>query len=87
VAREAWTDERLDDFAAAMRPLPGQVAKLEAEVGQLRDEMRFGLDRLSHETLGLRQDLSAFQRQLAQIGWTLSGALVAAMIALIVAVA
>jgi hypothetical protein len=43
------------------------------------------LDHLRDEMLGLRQDMSTLQRQLAQIGWGLAGALVAALVALIIA--
>jgi chromosome segregation ATPase len=73
---ESWTDERLDDLAAALRPLPEQVAKLSEAV-----------DRLTGETRSIRADLSSLQRQVAQIGWALAAALLASLVALIVAVA
>ena len=65
----------MDDLAAALRPLPEQVAKVAAAV-----------EHLTEETRSLRQDLSASQRQLAQIGWALAVALIGAVAALIVAV-
>lgn len=71
---ETWTDERLDDLAAALRPLPTEVAKITEAV-----------DRLTDETHSLRQDLSASQRQIVQIGFGLVGALLAAIVALIIA--
>jgi uncharacterized protein YoxC len=71
---EAWTDERLDDLAATLRPLPTEVAKVTEAV-----------DRLTNETHSLREDLSASQRQIAQIGWVLAAALVGAVAALIIA--
>lgn len=73
---EAWTDERLDDLAVSLRPLPEQVAKLTEAV-----------DRLTHETSRMHDDLSQSQRQIGQIGWGLAFALIGAVIALIVAVA
>jgi hypothetical protein len=76
MAPETWTDERLDDLAAALRPLPEQVAGLVAAV-----------DHLADETKAMRVDLSASQRQIAQIGWGLVAALLGALAALIVALA
>jgi hypothetical protein len=73
-ARTEWTDERLDDLAEAMKPLPREVAAVPEAVDHLTDEMK-----------GLRTDFSAMQRQLTQIGWALVGTLAAAMVALIVA--
>ena len=70
----SWTDERLDDLAAALRPLPDQVAKLTAAV-----------EHLSDETKSLQLDLSATQRQIAQIGFMLAASLMGAVVALILA--
>jgi hypothetical protein len=43
------------------------------------------VDRLTEETKSLREDMSASQRQIAQIGWALAVALVGAVAALIIA--
>jgi hypothetical protein len=67
----AWTDERLDDLAVALAPLPADVAVLKATV-----------DRLSDENRALRAELAATQRQLIQIGWGLFAALLGAAAAL-----
>jgi hypothetical protein len=71
-----WTDGRLDDLAAALAPLPTQVAALAATVERLADENRV-----------LRADLAATQRQLFQVAWALvaallggAGAVIAALI-------
>ncbi len=72
---EAWTDERLDDLAASLRPLPEQVAKVATAVEHLADETR-----------SLREDLSASQRQITQIGFMLATALIGAVVALVIAV-
>jgi hypothetical protein len=58
-----WSDERLDDLAAALEPLPTRVAVLEATV-----------ERLVEENRGLRTDLVTIQRQLLQVAWLLVGA-------------
>lgn len=79
---EAWTDERLDDLAASLRPLPMQVARVTEAVDRLTEETHG----LRQDMYGLRQDMSASQRQIAQIGWALAIALFSAMIALTVAV-
>ena len=73
--RSAWTDERLDDLTAT----------LDTNVNLLREEIR-GLREDTRAQIGeLRADLSAWQREIAQIGWALAGALFAAIAALIVA--
>ena len=59
-----WSDERLDDLAAAVEPLPTRVAVLEATV-----------ERLVEENRGLRTDLVTIQRQLLQVAWLLVGAI------------
>jgi hypothetical protein len=55
VERSAWTDERIDERMAAIDVTFGRIDK--------------NLDHLRDEMLGLRQDMSTLQRQLAQIGW------------------
>jgi hypothetical protein len=90
---EAWTDERLDDLAAALRPLPAQMARnteaierLTEETRSLRADMRADMSAMRDDLAALRSDFTASQRQIAQIGWALSTALVGVLIALIVAV-
>ena len=62
-----WTDARLDDLAAALAPVPAEVAALRALVDHLCDENRV-----------LREEVAAAQRQLVQIAWGLVAALIAA---------
>ena len=59
-----WSDERLNDLAAALEPIPARVAVLEAKV-----------ERLVEENRGLRTDLVTIQRQLLQVAWLLVGAI------------
>jgi hypothetical protein len=73
--RSAWPDERLDDLAAT----------LETNIGQVREEIHGLREELREDFRGLRNDLSAGQRQIAQIGWALAGTLIAALVALIIA--
>ena len=91
---EAWTDARLDDLAATLRPLPAQMARnteaidrLTEEVRSIRADMTAMGGGLHGDISALRSDFSALQRQLAQIGWAMATALVGVLIALIVAVA
>ena len=60
----------MDDLAAILRPLPAQLARNTEAI-----------ERLTEETRAIRADLSASQRQVAQIGWGLSAALVGVLIA------
>jgi hypothetical protein len=90
-----WTDARLNDLAAALVPVPTQVAALSAAVQQLDhlaaqlDPMPSQLavltaavDRLADENRVLRTELAATQRQLIQIAWGLVAALLGAAAAL-----
>ena len=67
---QAWTDERLDDLAPTLRRLPAEVARNTAAIERQGEGLR-----------AIRADLSALQRQIAQIGWGLSAALVGTIIA------
>jgi hypothetical protein len=71
-----WSDERLDDLAAVIEPLPARVAVLEAIV-----------ERLAEDNRALRADIATIERQLLQMAWLLvaaflggAGALLAALI-------
>jgi hypothetical protein len=69
-----WSDERLDDLAAAVEPIPARVAVLEAIV-----------ERLAEENRALRIELTVTQRQLLQVSWILVGALLGGAGALLAA--
>lgn len=69
-----WSDERLNDLAAALEPVPAKVAVLEAIVEHLVEENRV-----------LRAELVTTQRQLLQVAWLLVGALVGGAGALLAA--
>jgi hypothetical protein len=69
-----WSDERLNDLAAALEPVPAKVAVLEAIVERLVEENRV-----------LRAELATTQRQLLQVAWLLVGALVGGAGALLAA--
>ena len=95
-----WTDARLDQLAAAIEPMRAQVTVLDATVRHL-DHVAATLepvpaqlavlaatvDRLADENRALRDELTATQHQLLQIGWGLVAALVGAAAALITALA
>jgi hypothetical protein len=69
-----WSDERLDDLAAALEPIPARVAVLEATVARLVEENR-----------ALRGELAIIQRQLLQVAWLLVGAVLGGASALVAA--
>jgi hypothetical protein len=71
----------MDDLAAALRPLPEQMARMSEAVDRLTDEVRS----MRGDLRSLRGDLSGSQRQIAHIGWALSAALIGAVVALLVA--
>jgi predicted PurR-regulated permease PerM len=72
----AWTDSRLDDLAEAVRPVPSELTRLSTKVDGMAREMEL-----------IRTDLSAIQRQLAQIGWSIAGVLVVVLFTLVIALA
>jgi hypothetical protein len=69
-----WSDQRLDDLAAALEPVPARVAVLESIAERLVDENRV-----------LRAELATLQRQLLQVAWLLVGAMVGGAGALLAA--
>jgi hypothetical protein len=94
-AVEEWTDARLDDLAAALEPVPKQLALLSATVThyeQLAAHMEpvpsqlavvaASVERLTEENRALRTQLAAMQLQLIQISWGLVAALVDAAAAI-----
>jgi hypothetical protein len=74
---EAWTDERLDDLAAALRPLPEQVARNTEAIERMSEDMR-DLRREMHA------GFAALQRQFALIGWTLAFTVIGAVVAVLI---
>jgi hypothetical protein len=72
----------LDDLAATLRPVPAQLSRNAEAIVRLTDEVRS----MRADMAAFRADFAAMQRQVAQIGWALSGALVGVLVALLVAV-
>jgi hypothetical protein len=90
-----WTDRRLDDLAAALEPVPAQVAVLDATVQHLVAAMdpvpaqlaalTAIVERLADDNRALRGDLATTQRQLFQMAWGLVAALLGGAGALLAA--
>lgn len=90
-----WTDGRLNDLAAALEPVPAQVAVLDATVDHLVAVLEpvpaqlavlaATVDRLADENRALRAELATTQRQLLQVAWGLVAALLGGAGALIAA--
>jgi hypothetical protein len=69
-----WSDERLNNLAAAVEPVPARVAVLESVV-----------ERLVEENRALRAEIATIQRQLLQVAWLLVGAMLGGAGALLAA--
>jgi hypothetical protein len=81
VERTRWTDERIDDMVLR---LEGGLADVREEIRALRQENREDSRSTRDDIRSIREDLSAFQRQVAQIGWGLVGALLVALLTLLI---
>jgi|1186.fasta_scaffold184029_2 hypothetical protein len=95
-AAQEWSDARLNDMAAALEPVPKQVAVLTEAVEHLDDVahtlqplpaqvavLAASVERLTDENQALRQALAAVQQQLVQMAWGLLAAFVGAAAALL----
>src|SRR3954452_11253103 len=95
-AVQEWSDARLNDLAAAIEPVPRQVAVLTEAVEHLEGvtaalqplpsqvaALSATVERLTDENRALRDSLAAMQRQLLQVAWGLVAALLGAAAALI----
>jgi uncharacterized protein YlxW (UPF0749 family) len=82
---DQWTDERLDDLAATLRPLPEEVAKVAQAVEHLTSEIKGLREESREDSKELRDNLAANQRLQLQLAVGMIFALVAAVTALIVA--
>jgi hypothetical protein len=90
-----WTDARLDDLAAAVEPVPTQVAVLGSTVDHLTASLEpvptqiavlaATVERLTDENRALRAELAIIQRQLLQVAWGLVAALLGGAGALLAA--
>lgn len=83
---EPWTDERITELAAALGPLHVRVAELTEAVHHLQEETRSLRQDLNGETLELRQELAAAERQLVQLAWGIVAALIGGLLAVLAAV-
>jgi Holliday junction resolvasome RuvABC endonuclease subunit len=81
---EAWTDERLDDLAASLRPLPAQMARVEERLESMDHRLEHLTEEMRLMRSEMRQDMSALQRQFAQQGWAMAIALIGALVAVII---
>jgi hypothetical protein len=89
MAREAWTDERLDDLAKGVGEVRAEVRELRTEMGHVREE----LGELRAEIKGLRETTDArFDAvdkrfddvmRTMQIGFGLIGVVLAALVGMV----
>jgi hypothetical protein len=78
--RQVWTDERLDDVIATLRPLPAQVARNTEAIEGVRGDIR----EIREDIRAMRADMSTMQRQFAQMGWTLAVGILATLLTTLV---
>jgi len=94
VAREAWTDERLDDLnkkvdegfqemRTEFRALRGEMR---AEFQGVRGEMRAEIRGVRGEIQGVREEIASMSRNLMQLTWGLIGAMLVGFLGTIAAV-
>jgi uncharacterized protein YPO0396 len=83
MAREAWTDERLDDLNAKVdrldQRMEGGFAEMREEFravrGEMRDEFRSLRGEIGAEFHGVRGEIAAMNRSFQQLTWGLIGAI------------
>jgi hypothetical protein len=90
-----WTERRLNELAAALEPVPGRVAVLEATVDHLTVELESvptelavlaaAVDRLAEENRMLHAELATTQRYLLQMSCAFVAALLGGAGAIIAA--
>jgi uncharacterized protein YoxC len=80
---DTWPDERLNELADTLRPLPEQVGRLTEAVERLTTETKS----IHDDFRSMRDDMSQSQRQIAMIGWALAASLMTALVALVIALA
>jgi hypothetical protein len=88
--RSAWTDERLDDFAASVT---GELRLLRTEMREeframrteMHEEFRAMRAEMHEEFRAMRAEMGSLQRQMTQIGWALVIALIGAVVTIVVA--
>lgn len=73
MARETWTDERLDD--------------LNARAGRLENRMDAGFAEMRAEFQAMRTEMGAMNRHLMQLTWGMIGTMLVGFLGTIVAIA
>jgi hypothetical protein len=63
--RMAWTDERLDD---RFRALDARFDRVDAELLELRREMRAGFDAVGQEFRGVREEIDRLRTTMYRFG-------------------
>jgi hypothetical protein len=82
--KESWTDDRLDDlnhkvdegFKEMREEFRAQRAEFKAEMGSMRAEFR-------EEMSGIRSEISATNRLVAQLAWTMCGTMLVGFLGVI----
>jgi predicted nucleic acid-binding Zn-ribbon protein len=88
VAREAWTDERLDDLKDEVKKIDLRMeagfggmrtefksvrSEMREEFKAIRDEMHGEFQGIRREMEGIRTEIGAFNRTVIQFAWAVVG--------------
>lgn len=84
MARETWTDERLDDLN---KKVDDGFKEMRTEFRAVRSEMQNEFQGLRGEIQGVRDEVAAMNRNLMQLTWGLIGTMLVGFLGTIVAIA
>ncbi len=82
MARDAWTDERLDDLNA----LENVDQRMETGFAEMRKEFRAMRGEMQSEFQAVRAEIGAVSRNLMHLTWGLIGTMLVGFLGMIVAV-
>jgi uncharacterized protein YPO0396 len=83
MAREAWTDERLDDLNARV---DGVDQRMETGFAEMREEFRAMRGEIQSELQAVRAEIGTVSRNLMHLTWGLIGTMLVGFLGTIVAV-
>jgi uncharacterized protein YPO0396 len=83
MARDAWTDERLDDLNARLESVD---QRMENGFAEMREEFRAMRGEMQSEFQAVRAEIGAVSRNLMHLTWGLIGTMLVGFLGTIVAV-
>ncbi|MGN6588210.1 MAG: hypothetical protein ACTHKT_12200 [Solirubrobacterales bacterium] len=83
MAREAWTDERLDDLNKKVDNLD---RRMEAGFAEVREEFRAVRSEMQIEFQGVQAEIATLNHNLMQLTWGLIGTMLVGFLGTIIAI-